>query len=200
MNDITFRGARDEDVLSIVSVHMASFDGFFLSSLGSRFLREFYRGFIRVEEGILIVAEAPHGVVGFVGGTSDQAGFYSKLFHGRKRQFIFEAGIAAVRHPSAIPRLFRARRRSRGQLETLPGACLMTLGVSPGLEGKGIGKSLVRGFAQSLNSRGIGTYSLTTDADANDRTNGFYRSLGLRLERVVTTAEGRRLNEYVGTT
>lgn len=200
MSDTIYRTARKEDIPGIVAVHLASFDGFFLSSLGERFLREFYRGFIRVDEGVLSVAESSNTVVGFVGGTTDQVGFYRKLFAGRRLQFVLEAAIAAVRHPAAVPRLVRARRRSRGELETLPGACLMTLGVSPSCEGHGIGKSLVRTFAQTLGERGIESYSLTTDSENNDRANGFYRSLGLNLERVVTTAEGRKLNEYLGTT
>ena len=42
---ITIRRLRAEDLGPVAKLHRESFPSFFLSELGERFLREFYRGF-----------------------------------------------------------------------------------------------------------------------------------------------------------
>lgn len=193
---VTLRPAEHADTRAVVQTHLASFDGFFLSTLGPRFLRLFYEGMIDVESGVLIVAVDGNRIVGFVGGATEQIGFYGSLLKTRAIRFAFAAAVAGLRTPTAIPRLIRARQRSSGHADTPLGSCLMTLGVLPGQEGRGIGQSLVNEFESEISRIGERSYCLTTDADKNDRTNRFYESLGFVRTRVITTPEGRQLNEY----
>lgn len=197
MAEVELREAEVGDARAVVQVHLASFPAFFLSTLGPGFLRVFYESLSAVDNGILIVACVDDQVVGFVGGTSDQEGLYRSMLSERTFQFVRAAAVAGARHPSAIPRLLRARRRARGDFDYMQGASLMTLGVAPQHGRKGIGSLLVSAFSQRLRADGIEQFSLTTDAVGNEGTNRFYISLGFQLERELVTLEGRRLNEYV---
>ena len=195
-SSVTLRSAEAADAWEVVQAHLASFDGFFLSTLGPRFLHHFYEGMIEIESGVLIVAIHGNRIVGFVGGATEQVGFYGSLLKTRAIRFAVAAALAGLRNPRAIPRLMRAKQRGDGHVDTPPGPCLMTLGVLPGQEGRGIGQSLVNEFQTEISRAGGHSYCLTTDAEANERTNEFYESLDLVLSRVITTPEGRRLNEY----
>jgi ribosomal protein S18 acetylase RimI-like enzyme len=190
------RTAEAADVQKVVDVHLETFPGFFLSSLGRSFLRQFYAGLIELKSGVLLVAEDGSDVVGFVGGADEQRGFYRQLLRQRAVRFIVAALPAIIRRPSVVGRLIRGRRRAQGHDDTPEGACLMTIGVDPRVEGSGVGRLLVGSFEQALVERGSHGYCLTTDADGNQRTNRFYGRLGLLRSRLIVTAEGRRLNEY----
>lgn len=194
----TVREARRDDLEAVVEVHLASFSGFFLSTLGPRFLREFYAALIDHPGGVLLVGVNDGDVVGFVGGAREQVGFYADLLAGRKWRFVWAALPAVMRRPSVGRRVVRGRQRAEG-VDTLAGPCLMTIGVRPQREGGGVGRALVAGFEAELRSLGESTYCLTTDADNNDRTNDFYRRLGMHKRRVLETPEGRRLNEFTKT-
>ena len=54
----------------VVEVHLASFDGFFLTFLGPKFLRLLYSELMKESEGVALIAQEKEGqvVVGFVAG------------------------------------------------------------------------------------------------------------------------------------
>ncbi|WP_166996463.1 GNAT family N-acetyltransferase [Paramicrobacterium fandaimingii] len=196
-NEIEIRNATTNDVGRIVEVHLQSFPGFFLTRLGPSFLRLFYRGLVELNSGILIVSLNGDRIVGLVGGTDSQESLYPSLFRSGRVRFILVSARAAIAHPTALGRLFRAHSRSRGKLESRPGAALMSLAVHPQSEGQGSGTLLVSAFEDVLRARGVLEYSLTTDERDNERVNGFYLGRGMKLDRLIVTPEGRRLNEYV---
>lgn len=55
------RLADERDIDAVASVHLAAFPGFFLTSLGRKFLSEMYRGFLKHPSGIFFVAEEGGG-------------------------------------------------------------------------------------------------------------------------------------------
>jgi ribosomal protein S18 acetylase RimI-like enzyme len=75
-------------------------------------------------------------------------------------------------------------------------AGLFSIGVSPAVQGKGIGALLVREFMGAARLRGCKTVFLTTDRDDNEAVNGFYGRLGFAISRQYVTPEGRNMNEY----
>lgn len=192
---VDVRPARPSDVAEVVRVHRAGFPGFFLTSLGPRFLAAFYAGLVRLDLGILLVALRGTAVVGFVGGSPDQGAFYRALLRRRGPQLALAVVPALVHRPASTARLLRGRERLHDEAAAVP-ACLMSLAVDPALHAHGYGRALVQAFEHELRSRGSTGYVLTTDADGNDATNAFYRSLGLVWTRTVVTREGRRLHEY----
>jgi len=185
------------DVREVVRVHMSGFPGFFLTFLGPGFLRELYRGIVSDPAGVAFVTEHGGVITGFVAGTTDPSGFYSRLMKRRLLQFGIQAAIATLRRPSAAPRLLRALGRSSAAPDAKTGrAELMSLAVLPSARGGGEGGKLVEGFVTRSRELGSTTVFLTTDAVGNDDVNAFYVRRGFALARTFTTREGRNMNEY----
>jgi len=196
---MAIRDMRIEDVPVVVRIHLASFQGFFLSFLGPRFLKLFYEGIARHPQGVVLVSESDSGLDGFVAGVTDQSGFYKRLIRTRAARFAAASLGAALRRPRIVPRLVRALGQSRQAERSAAQACLMSIAVSPGASGQGTGQALVSSFSKAMAARGIREYCLTTDRDGNDRVNQFYLRLGFRLAGTFVTPEGRAMNEYLMT-
>lgn len=191
------RSAQLADVSVIVSVHLRSFPGFFLSFLGPSFLREIYTAALADLDGIGFVAEDGSGICGFVTGTAQPAGFYRRLLRQRWWRFARAAMLPAFRQPMIIPRLFRALSMLGQATQQEHRGTLTSIAVLPQAQGKGIGHSLVRAFLDEATRRGLRQVDLTTDHDNNEAANRFYQNLGFVCECTFTTPEGRIMNEYV---
>jgi len=191
------RTMKKEDCSSIISIHLRSFQEFFLTFLGPAFLSIYYSAIIADSSGIAIVAEEENNVVGFVAGSTQPSGHYKRLL---KNHFIgfFRASLGGfLRKPAILPRLLRAFSMPNQQLPAENCATLMSVAVDPDCQGQGIGKLLVKAFLDEARSRGSQYVNLTTDAVENDSANHFYRYLGFALHRKFTTPEGRNMNEYL---
>jgi ribosomal protein S18 acetylase RimI-like enzyme len=190
---------RTEHIDDVVRVYLDSFPGFFLTFLGSRFLRVIYSEILKTpDDHLVFVAQDSSGtLVGFVIGVLRQSDFYARL----ARQCWFGCAVASlgavIRRPRIIPRLFRALRYSKTSQAAAVQAVLMGIAVVPEMEGCGIGQRLATHFLMAMKQKNIDSVSLVSDRDANDRANRFYRRLGFQIARTYVTPEGRWMNEYV---
>lgn len=195
-SDAVLRAMRPEDVPAVVRLHRRAFPGFFLSSLGPAFLRLLYDGILADPDGVASVAVRGEELSGFVAGVLEQRGFYSRLIRRRKWRFAVASLPALLRRPRIALRLLRALRAPARTEESSAAACLMSIAVDPASEGGGIGAGLVEEFCRRAAAGGASVLCLTTDRDANDRTNAFYRHLGFTIARTFQTPEGRAMNEF----
>lgn len=186
-----------DDVAKVVRLHLASFPGFFLSFLGPRFLSLFYSGICAAHGGIGFVylddASIP---VGFVAGTSNPGGFYSRLLKRDWLRFSLASIVPIMKKPSIIGRVARAVSHPSANPVGEDVAGIFSISVLPELQGNGTGKKLVQAFLSEAKERGCKKVFLTTDRDNNDAVNAFYRNLGFSVARQSVTPEGRRMNEY----
>ena len=107
-NDIV-RRMEMENIEMVVKVHIASFPCFFLSFLGSRFLSLFYYGICSAREGIAFIYLSNTGnPAGFVAGTANPRGFYSRLLKRGWFKFALASIIPIMRKPSVFWRVARA--------------------------------------------------------------------------------------------
>ena len=185
------------DVPSVVALHLGSFSGFFLSFLGPAFLRELYTATLADPSGIGLVADNGENICGFVTGTSQPSGFYSRLARRRWWRFGWAAVGPVLKRPLIISRLFRAFSMPEQVTQEERCGTLMSIAVLPAHQGKGIGQALVREFIEIAARRDLRRIDLTTDRTDNDATNRFYRNLGFTCERTFATPEGRQMNVYV---
>lgn len=185
------------DIDDVVRVHLQSFPGFFLTFLGRDFLKLLYRSVCNDPNGIALVGCYDGQIDGFAVGVMHQGSFFRRLVKRQKWSFALATLSAVSRHPSIVPRLFRALHRHQEADAACAEAGLLSLAVRPQSQGQGIGRMLIAAFSDAMAQRGASAFSLTTDRDKNDRTNRFYRQLGFRLGRVYLTPEGRAINEYV---
>jgi ribosomal protein S18 acetylase RimI-like enzyme len=191
------RNMLPENIKQVVSIHLKSFPGFFLSFMGARFLSLYYSGIVEAPEGIAFVYLNKAGSpAGFVAGTSNPRGFYSRLLKRNWLKFSFASMGAICRRPAAIVRIARGFFHPGENPAGDEVAGLFSIGVLPELQGTGAGKALVLAFQDEAKKRGCKRVFLTTDADGNEAVNSFYRKLGFTVERLYNTPEGRNMNEY----
>jgi ribosomal protein S18 acetylase RimI-like enzyme len=186
-----------QHIATVVQVHLDSFPGFFLSFLGPRFLSHYYAGVYAAPEGISFVYLNAAGVpVGFVTGSSNPRGFYSRLLKRDWLKFSLASISAIFRQPSVVKRIARGLLHPGYNPVGADVAGLFSIGVLPELQGTGAGQMLIQAFLREAMTRGCKRVFLTTDRDNNEAVNMFYQNLGFRIERQYVTPEGRRMNEY----
>ena len=181
----------------VISVHLHSFEGFFLSFLGPRFLRLYYESIAEYPGATGYVYVQDGRAVGFVCGTVHPSQFYRFLLRTRGWRFAVASLGAVLRRPSIGPRLARALLYPSQTSRRDDTGTLTSMAVEPAFQGQGIGAELARAFLEDMRARGVKRVDLTTDRHDNDKVNAFYQKQGFRCERSFVTPEGREMNEYV---
>lgn len=194
-----FRFADERDIDAVTQVHLAAFPGFFLTSLGGKFLGEMYRGFLMHPSGIFLVAEEAGRVMGFAAGTSAPASFFTELRRRRFLSFLFYACPALLRSPKVVLQKLIKAVFYRGDKPSglKGGALLSSIGVHPDVLGKSVGQELLNGFEREALLRGQNFVYLTTDEVGNDRVNAFYKKNGYFVESSFSQHAGRAMLRYV---
>lgn len=184
--DIAVQLAKHSDIRKIVDIHIAAFPEFFLTSLGPRFLQNYYCAVSDKNNGEIIVAKDGAGhVVGFAAYVFDAQDFYRRL--GREK---IRLGMAALSHvllkPSFVVKIFSRilALRSRTKAESYGGFELVSIGVSPLCSGKGVGNQLLLSVIGAISRRGGGTLSLRTDITNNDYVISFYEKNGFHVKSI----------------
>lgn len=196
--DTIVESATDADLDAIVSVHTKSFERFFLTSLGPRFLRHFYRRMINDPGGLVLVARLHDQLVGFVAGVENEPQFYSRLTRSPAALLIaISIAKQMIQRPGGVLRRL-ARALWPTELRTGAGisSSLLSLAVLPSVQGRGVGRQLVDSFCLQMHARNSKRLTLATDREHNDRTNAFYLRSGFTLVRSFVTPEGRAMNQY----
>lgn len=187
-----------EHLDNVVIVHMAAFPGFFLCVLGRKFLREFYRAFLRDPGGLAYVACDERGqVLGIIAGPLDPGRFFKKLLLRRWWAFALASLKHLMRRPADTRRILRAALYRGESPSGRDRALLSSIAVLPEAQGKGIGRKLVSRWVAEAKRRGAAGCYLLTDANGNEKVNAFYQSLDWKLEVAYSTPEGRMINRYI---
>ena len=192
------RKARESDLPGIVAIHRKAFSHFFLTRLGSEFLRNYYGLVLSHRTGIIMVSEGAGNLEGFACGFVDPAEFYQSMWRA-KWTFALPVLTALVRCPSLAAKVLNGVHRIQTPASEWPaGSCeLSSIAVAPEACGNGVGKVLMREFLGQARLLSAHCVYLTTDADGNDAVNAFYRDVGFQHTRRFLQRKGRWMNEYV---
>jgi len=198
--DVGVRQARAEDIRGVAHLHAKAFEGFILTQLGQAFLRRYYAAVLEYPLRLFLVAERHGRLLGFAAGFAEPEAFSRSL---KRRAIRLLPSIVAgvLTHPRILGIVSQNalgvfRGRHAGYEPTAGDAELASLAVAPGVQGRGLGRLLVRRFADDARRSGSTGVHLSTDADDNERVNRFYTSLGFSLETTYTATGGRRRNHY----
>jgi ribosomal protein S18 acetylase RimI-like enzyme len=200
LEDPPFRILRLEahHVEEVVAIHFKSFPNFFLTFLGSAFLRTFYSAFALNERAVAYVAEDSRmNVLGFIVGVKDPPAFFKRLLLRRWWAFVPPSLIAIIYKPGVARRLARALWYRGGRPGNQSRALLSSIAVDPSAQGKHVGSALMERWLSDMRKTGATGCYLTTDTDKNDSVNAFYAKHGWKIESCFHTPEGRRMNRYV---
>jgi ribosomal protein S18 acetylase RimI-like enzyme len=194
---IVYAPAQRADVAAVANVHLRAFEGFFLTSLGRRFLRTLYAETLDDPGGILVVAKRGGEVVGFVAGYRSERQFYRRLKKKPVRLVLSLLGPMLRRPRLALDIVKRFRHQTvAAEAHEHGSAYLSSIGVQPEASGLGIGVRLLQEFCTAAAQRGYAAVYLTTDADHNNRANRFYARAGFVIDDAFEAVDGRRMNLY----
>lgn len=192
---ITIRKATVEDVKAIVKIHEQAFPDFFLTTLGSRFLNLYYKCMCKCGDAITLCAEEDGVINGFATSSYFSHGFNTSLI----KKNLFKFGLMGIEllftKPKAILRLVKnLDKKAEDYAVEDKGeyAELYSIAVKPGIQGSGIGKKLLTATEEDV-AKHNSKISLTTDFYNNDKTIGFYHSLGYQDYYEFVTYPDRRM-------
>lgn len=202
LESIQIRPAQTSDIAQVVQVHIQAFPGFFLTLMGTRFLRLLYSGFLNHPTGISLVAcpqAKPSEVIGFVVGTTQPQGFFSQLLRQHWLAFAMASLWPLLKKPGLVfVKLWSALFYRGESLPDQPNAALLSsLGVKPTAQGQQIGQQLVSAFLAHAQTAGATAVYLTTDQSDNAKANHFYTKLGFKLAGTCKRPHSRILNRYL---
>ncbi len=195
----TVRPATKDDIERIVSIHMRAFEGFFLTFMGKRFLRELYRNFTLEQEGICLVAEEGNDVIGFVAGTICPEVFLTRIRKRRRHVFLMASIGSILRRPFLVTRRLISALSYKGDKppKCKDAALLSSIAVDPDFSGKGAGQLLLKAFCKEVRDAGSDFVYLTTDRDDNERINKLYQESGFELESTFAQLDNRNMNRHL---
>lgn len=184
------------DSLEIASLHQRAFPNFFLTSLGLSFLKVFYDSVLSHPNGIGVGVFEGQKLIGFAVGTTKKDGFYTDVLRRNSINLLATCLIVLIKSPKKIIRLLNAFKKGSDLEENFQGdASLLSICVDPTWGGKGVGREILRYFEEKTfaNAENI---SLTTDAEANDGVNEFYKSANYQFIKSFTQGN-RIMNFYI---
>jgi len=171
-----------EEIYEISNIHLKAFKGFFLSELGKEFLIIYYNAIRKNSRGILIGCYDDKELLGFCAATTLSTGFNSYLVKRNFLNFAKTGLILLFNKPKALVRLIKNfTKTNSSNNDTGNYAELLSIGVSPSAQGKGVGKRLLLSLEEYLREKQIAELSLTTDFYDNEKTLTFYKGMGFEV-------------------
>lgn len=187
------------DLSSIVDIHLDAFRGFFLTSMGRRFLTRLYAGFASFPGGILYVVKVNGEIRGFVAGTSVPNNFFKHLLVRQWYGFLLDSLPGFFRNPFLVFAKCGSAVFYRGEApKSIPNAALLSsIAVSPLVSGMGLGQKLVSAFLDQAKASGCDFVYLTTDSHNNESVNLFYQKCGFKLLDKIHRSPERIMNRWI---
>jgi len=185
-----------ETINGIVSIHLDTFQGFFLTFMGRGFLKLMYRSYIEHNDSGVLVAFEGGKPVGFLAYSGDLSGLYKYMIKKRLISFAWYSLGAFFRKPTIFMRLVRAFMKPGEAKRAERYVELASIGVDPDIKSKGVGSQLIEALKSKVDFNEYAYITLETDAVNNDGANYFYQKNGFVLEREFETNEGRKMFEY----
>lgn len=196
---VTIREVKSDEkkiIDEIVTIHLNTFTGFFLTFMGRGFLRQMYQSYCDHEESGLLVAEGDGKTVGFLAYSSDFSGLYKFMIKTRLVQFGWYSMGAFFRRPSAFLHIIKAFLKPSEVKRKEKYVELSSIGVDPNVKSKGVGSKLIEKLKKLVDFEEYAYITLETDAVNNEGAIHFYEKNGFIRERMFVTDEGRKMYKY----
>lgn len=188
------RNANKNDIPKIVNIHMDRFASFFLTSLGTSFLKVFYKAFL-LKPGVLLVLEDQNEIKGFAAGSVSNERFFKKLLFNNLIEFIWVGFIILFTNPSALKRI--ASNANKSEKNNLIFAELLSIATVKNKQG--YGKVLLSEFEKKVNEFNNSSLpiSLTTDLEENDKAVNFYKDSGYEVYEIFESYQKRKMIRFL---
>lgn len=196
---VTIREVKSNEkelINEIVTIHLNTFTGFFLTFMGRGFLKQMYQSYCDYAESGLLVAEEDGKALGFLAFSSNFSGLYKFMIKTRLIQFGWYSIGAFFKRPSAFMHIISAFLKPGEAKREEKYVELSSIGVDPNVKSKGIGSKLIDALKDNVDFNKFAYINLETDAVDNEGAIHFYEKNGFVRERMFETDEGRKMYEY----
>lgn len=196
---VTIREVKPNEkelINEIVTIHLNTFTGFFLTFMGRGFLKQMYQSYCDYDESGLLVAEEDGKALGFLAFSSNFSGLYKFMIKTRLIQFGWYSIGAFFKRPSAFMHIISAFLKPGEAKREEKYVELSSIGVDPNVKSKGIGSKLIDALKDNVDFNKFAYINLETDAVDNEGAIHFYEKNGFVRERIFETDEGRKMYEY----
>ena len=185
-----------EAINDIVSIHLDTFQGFFLTFMGRGFLKLMYRSYVEYNDSGVLVAFDDEKTIGFLAYSGDLSGLYKYMIKKKLIPFAWYSLGAFFRKPTIFMRLVRAFLKPEETKRKEKYVELASIGVAPDIKSKGVGSLLIDALKSKVDFNKYAYITLETDALNNEGANHFYKKNGFVKVREFETNEGRKMFEY----
>ncbi len=192
-SDVSVRIADVSDVAAVAEMHTRLINTGFLATLGSGFLKVLYEELINDEDSVVYVAVGGDGRLGFIAGTKDTGALYKRFLRSRA----FSAGlrvVPALGRRGTIKRIVETLRY--GDEAPRAKAELLSMGVTPQSQGKGVGSLLINQLLRWSESESVPTMKVVVGSE-NDRAIRLYNRNGFVDGRTIEVHEGDSSEEFI---
>ena len=187
-----------EDVEKLVDIHMRTFEGFFLTSLGEGFLKVFYKSCLRYKGTIGVgIYDDNHSLIGFAVGNEYSKGYYKNIILSNFFPFLMIGFKVILTRPKSIIRLIKNLDKIDNKKDDGKYAELVSIGIDPSDKGKGYGAHLIQQFELVVKERNQKKLCLTTDFDNNDKVIEFYKRSGYKIFYEFLTYPNRKMYKFI---
>ena len=191
LKTLTTRDSKD-----ISYIHMKSFDGFFLTSLGYDFLKFFYKTLLLESTSIKVGLYIDNKLIGFAIGSQRRKSFYKKIIVKNIYKYIFFAIKITFSKPMKMTKLFSSFfSYENANLNIYDDAILLSICLDPLYSSKGFGSILLKEFEETA-FQYSNKITLTTAKDQNEIVNNFYIKNGYKVINSFNNNK-RKLNFYI---
>lgn len=173
---MVLRNITENDLDSIVRIHLQSFEGFFLTSLGPNFINSYYKAAITDSSTLSVCILVDNNIIGFATGTTLPKGYHKRIFLSNPLAFSFSL-FRKIIIPSVFFRLIKNANK-KSQDTSIKQVELLSLAVSKEFKGRNYGVRILEEFEKLAISKGCLRITLTTDVNENDSVIKFYNKNG----------------------
>lgn len=176
------RELKQEDIGKVVEIHKKAFEGFFLTSLGPDFLRTYYGSAIDSNLCSSIALLEDREIKGFAIIANNSKGFNSFLVKENLKEYISLGVKMIFTRPMSLIRLLKNFTKTNGNSDDDQNYSeLLSIGVDPSIQGRGVGKTLLSEIEVVAKNKGIAKIVLTTDFYNNENAVAFYHKVGYNV-------------------
>lgn len=193
------RALHTNDVDQVVSIHLDSFKGFFLTELGFQFLKLYYQACIQEKSrsiGIGYFSEDGE-LLGFALGNTLSKGYYKMILKKNFLKFAVMGILILFRRLKSLVRLVRNMDKVKNDQDDGLYAELLSIGVHSSQAGKGVGQALLKEFEKAVIMKGATKIALTTDYEKNERVVNFYKKCGYQVFYEFVTYPNRKMYKLI---
>lgn len=181
----------------LADIHLDAFHGFFLSSLGKRFLNAYYNAALRSKDTVAVYAVNGEQITGFATGCVRSKGYHKRLIYKYFFNFLIQGLILMFTKPKALLRLALNLDKISNKNDHGEYAELISIGVTHTAKGLGVGKALIKVFEEEVIRRGCKKIALTTDYYNNEEVVAFYKRSGYKVFYEFNAYPKRRMYKLI---